>query len=271
LRLKSLLEVAGLRRRPQRFGYTLRTFALPEGETVTYAQWLHPGETPKAILAEHVDAFRRLVAPGDFCLDIGAHSGDTALPMALAAGPEGCVLALEPNPFVFHVLQKNARANRRLANIEPLMAAATPATGFVQFEYSDAGFCNGGSHDDISPLRHGHAYKLEVFGVDLAAELETDYADRLPRLRFVKVDAEGFDFAVLRSLAEVIGKQRPVVKTEVYKLTTTAHRRRMFGFFQERGYRIHRVEEEPLGTGRELDLDDVDRWRHYDILCLPGD
>jgi hypothetical protein len=45
----------------------------------------------------------------------------------------------------------------------------------------------------------------------------------------------------------------------------------MFGFFQERGYRIHRVEEEPLGIGRPLDLDDVDHRRHYDILCLPGD
>jgi FkbM family methyltransferase len=271
VRLKSLLEIAGLRRRPRRYGYELRSFSLADGETVTYAQWLHPGETPKAILAEHVEAYRRFVAPGDFCLDIGAHSGDTTLPMALAAGREGCVLALEPNPFVYHVLQKNARANRRLANIETLMAAATPAQGFVQFEYSDAGFCNGGSHEDIGVLKHGHAYRLDVFGVDLAAELAADYADRLPRLRFVKVDAEGFDLAVIRSLAEIIGQRRPVVKAEVYKLTTTAQRRHLFSFFLERGYRVARVEEEPLGAGRPLDLDDVDRWRHYDILCEPGD
>ena len=34
---------------------------------------------------------------------IGAHIGDTTLPIALAAGKKGFVLALEPNPYVFHV------------------------------------------------------------------------------------------------------------------------------------------------------------------------
>ncbi len=69
--------------------------------------------------------------------------------MALAVGRSGCVLALEPNPFVYHVLEKNARANRSAANIIPMMAAATEKEGFMQFAYSDSGFCNGGRHEDI--------------------------------------------------------------------------------------------------------------------------
>jgi len=269
MRLKSLLEAAGLRGRPRRYGYDLRGFRLADGTDVVYAQWQHPRETPKSVAASDVEAFRRYVAPGDFCLDIGAHSGDSTLPMALAAGREGLVLALEPNPFVFHVLQKNARANRHLATIEPLMAAAAPRPGFLEFEYSDPGYCNGGRHEGVGVLGHGHAYKLEVFGIDLGEELAAHYADRLPRLRFVKVDAEGFDLAVLRSLADIIRDRRPVVKAEVFKLTTTAQRRHLFGFFAALGYDVHRVEEEPLEIGRALDLDDVDRWRHYDILALP--
>ena len=50
--------------------------------------------------------------PGDAAIDIGAHTGDTALPVALAVGPQGAVFALEPNPFTYKVLIANAGLNR---------------------------------------------------------------------------------------------------------------------------------------------------------------
>ena len=82
-----------------------------------------------------VDAYREILKEGDFCIDIGAQTGDTTLPMAVAAGVEGCALALEPNPYVYHVLEKNARANNHVANIKTMMAAAGTYEGFMKFEY----------------------------------------------------------------------------------------------------------------------------------------
>ena len=269
MRLKSLLQVLGLRGRTRRYGYEMHDQDLGDGRIVHYAHWQHPGEKPKRITAEAVAAYTELLDEGDFCLDIGAHSGDSTLPMAVAVGTEGRVLALEPNPHVFHVLQKNARANRHLATIEPLLAAALPATGFAEFEYSDAGFCNGGRHEGIPAWRHGHAFKLAVFGVDLATELATDYAAWLPRLRFVKVDAEGYDLYILRSLAGIIESRRPLVKAEVYKGTDRAYRRELLDFFRERDYVVHRVVQDPVAPGPELTADDLERWPHYDILCRP--
>ena len=137
---REALAMLGMRPRPRSYPYEVVTFDLPRDGSVQYAQWLHPGETRKLVRQEAVDELRKFVAPGDVAIDIGAHTGDTAIPMALAAGPEGCVLALEPNPYVFQVLKKNAELNRAKATIVPLMFAATSEPGDVEFEYSDAGF-----------------------------------------------------------------------------------------------------------------------------------
>jgi hypothetical protein len=37
------------------------------------------------------------------------------------------------------------------------------------------------------------------------------------RLRYIKIDTEGFDRAVVQSMAGVIAVARPYIKTEIYK------------------------------------------------------
>jgi FkbM family methyltransferase len=239
--------------------------------TVRYAQWLHPSETEKQIDPVTVAAYREFLKEGDFCIDIGAHTGDSTLPLALAVGASGCVLALEPNPHVYPVLEKNARMNAGVANIKTIMAAAAAQEGFMEFEYSDSGFCNGGRHEGISTLRHGHAFKLSVFCVNIARELEEDFGDRLPRLRFIKMDAEGYDLYVARALKEVIVSRRPIVKAEVFKRTDRRYRLDLLEFFEDLGYVVHKIEAEPAQAGPRLTTENVEKWRHYDILCLPAD
>ncbi len=183
----------GFRGRPRHYAYTLETLDLGGGESVYCARWLHPKVKPshELITPAIVNGYRTLVKPGDFCLDIGAHAGvSSTLPLALAAGETGCVLALEPNPYVYHVLEKNARANRPRLAIQTIMAAASDYDGFLSCEYSDAGFCNGGRHENIPLRRHGNAYTMDVFCVDLARELLDNFRAFLPRLTFIKVDTE---------------------------------------------------------------------------------
>jgi FkbM family methyltransferase len=51
-----------------------------------------------------VDFYQRFLTKGAVAIDIGAHTGDTTVPMALAAGNTGLVLAFEPNQYVYKIL-----------------------------------------------------------------------------------------------------------------------------------------------------------------------
>lgn len=275
MRLKDVAYLLGVKPKPRTYGFDVVTTVLPREGPVRFALWQHPrmgrDTVTQAVNQEAVDALRAFLAPGDVCVDIGAHVGDTAVPMALAVGPGGCVLALEPNPYVFPVLAANAGLNPDKARIVPLMFAATPEDGPVTFEYSDAGFCNGGRHEAVSRWRHGHAFTLEVRGRNLDRVLRTEHADLLPRLRFLKVDAEGYDLAVLRSLAGVIRERRPWLMAEVYTHTTREQRVALLAFLRDHGYDLHHVEDASHLRGASVGDADVMRWRRWDVLGVPRD
>lgn len=267
MRLREYLYMLGIRPRPKAYPYEVATFQLPKDGQVQYAQWLHPKERRKLIRQEAVEELRKFIAPGDVAIDICAHTGDTTIPMALAAGREGCVLALEPNPYVFPVLKKNSELNPAKATIVPLMIAATPEPGDFYFEYSDAGFCNGGLHDGISRWRHGHAFKLRVRGENLQSYIAEHFPALAPRVRFLKVDAEGYDYHVLASLKDVISTQKPFIKAEVFKLLHLAQRERLYDFLVELGYDVFLVESDVRYRGTRLDRQGLMARRHYDVFC----
>jgi len=274
VKLRNVFEFAGLRGKPQHYGFTTRSVELGDERQITVADWQHPrlsdGRDPYASMPKLVQEHRQIISDGDFCIDIGAHVGDTALPMAIAAGTSGCVLALEPNPYIYHVLENNARANRHVANIQTIMAAAGTRQGFLEFEYSDAGFCNGGRHENMHALKHGHPYKLSVFCIDLQQELRANYGDELKRLKLIKVDAEGYDLYILQSLLGVIDEYRPLVKAEVFKKTSRRYREDIFELFDSRNYDVYRMDAEPFVKGDKLDRESIAGPGHFDILCFPG-
>lgn len=269
MKLRGLVHLLGVRPKPRTYGHDVRVFDLPSDGRVEYAQWLHPRESSKTVAQETVDELRRFLRPGDVAIDIGAHTGDSTIPIALAVGPTGCVLALEPNPFVFPVLEKNAQLNADKTRIIPLMCAATPEDGQVEFEYSDSGFCNGGRHEGMSRWRHGHAFPLTVEGRNLPSYLSRQHPHLLPRLTYIKVDAEGYDLTILTTLAGVIAERRPYIKAEVYAHADRAQRARLFQFLAEQRYVVRKVESERNYRGQVLGQADLMRWRHFDVFCTP--
>jgi len=269
MKLKNFYLLLGLRNKAKRYLYKVVNYDIGNGRSVHYAQWKHPGETTKVISSDLIQEYSKYIREGDFCIDIGAHTGDTALPMSVAAGKSGCVLAIEPNPYVYHVLEKNARANTHVGNIKTMLAAATENEGFTKFEYSDSGFCNGGLHKNISSIRHGNFYSLEVFGVNLENELKNDFANYLPRLKFIKVDAESYDLYVLKSIKNILIEYLPIVKTEIFKKTDTQYRTELLLFFINLGYFVYKIELEPMKIGEELTKENLEVGKHFDILCVP--
>ncbi|NNE29383.1 MAG: hypothetical protein HKN16_07090, partial [Saprospiraceae bacterium] len=76
------------------YGSEIKKFPLKDYGPVEYAQWLHPFEKPQKITDSNVAFYENLTREGGMVIDIGAHTGDTTVPMALSVGKKGLVIGL---------------------------------------------------------------------------------------------------------------------------------------------------------------------------------
>jgi FkbM family methyltransferase len=270
VKLKELPYLLGIRPAPKTYAHEIQRFELSKDGTVEYAQWLHPQETRKEITQASVDELRTFLSPGDVAIDIGAHTGDSTLPIALAVGKQGCVLALEPNRYVFPILKKNSELNPKKTNIIPLMFAATPEDEEVEFRYSDSGYCNGARFEGVSQWSHGHAFKLKVQGRNLVSFLRATYPLLFPRIRYVKIDTEGYEPVVIRSLSSLLSQRKPYLKVEVYRRLSAPERIALHRDLARHGYVIHKIADDGRYCGEILGENDLNRWTHFDIFCVPS-
>jgi FkbM family methyltransferase len=273
VKAKEFIYLLGLKPKPKTYGCVIDALDLPGEGRLDVARWSHPGayRLAPAQLQATVDQLRRFLRPGDVAIDIGAHAGDTTLPIALAVGPTGVVLALEPNPYVFPVLQRNASLNLAKTKILPLMFAAMRADGRYEFQYGEEGYCNGGYHEGMSKWLHGSAFTVQVEGRNVPDFLREQHPDLIPRLRFIKIDSEGFDLAILETLAELIRAQRPLLQVEMFSLrkSTPAYRRGLFDFLVTQGYAVHRMEGTENFLGDRVTPENLMRWNVFDVFCVP--
>ncbi len=268
--IRRKLEKRRLKKTFQEYGYELKQFELEDFGTVEYAQWQHPFEEEKSITAENVAFYRSLTQAGGLIIDIGAHTGDTTVPMALADGPQGAVLALEPNRYVYKILQKNADLNKELTNIIPLPYAATEEAGKFEFNYSDASFCNGGFLSQIENHRHHHNYTLDVEGVQLEPYLRKHHADLLEQLQLIKVDAEGYDKEILKTISGLIEQYRPAIMAECYKRLNQQEREELYDVITRFGYQLYYIEDFEAGSRKvALKREDMMQREHFEMLALP--
>ena len=194
------LDVASIKR-IDTFPNPLKTLQQQQQQPDLYfAQWKHWAEAdkPAAYLAELALEFAPLLCPGSVAVDIGAHAGDTAVPLAAALGTDGLVLAFEP-AAPWGVLKVNTWLNAAYA-IHAFHFAVDAVAGEWCY-YSACGGCNGGK----VPCGTLGADKGEVKLVSqrLDEVLARNYdADTVRRISFLKVDTEGFDSAVVRRRGE---------------------------------------------------------------------
>jgi FkbM family methyltransferase len=271
VKLKEFLYLLGLRPRPRTYGHVIESHTLPTDGRIEVARWLHPGAYRTIPTQAEIDQLRLFLKPGDVAIDIGAHTGDTTIPIALAVGPSGAVLALEPNRYVYPVLERNAALNPGKTRIIPLPVAAMRAGGRYEFQYGGPGYCNGGYHEGVSRWLHGSAFTLEIEGRNLAEVLAGEYPSLVPRLRFIKVDTEGFDLAVLETIEPLLRDRRPYLRVEMFNLRKSipGYRNRLYEFLAGLGYAIHRVEPGAL-AGEPITAGNLLQWNHYDVFCVPS-
>jgi FkbM family methyltransferase len=250
----------------QNFGYRIDSFQLKDEGKVDYANWLNPLLQPKKVTQEEVDFFKSIIRKDSLVIDIGANTGDLTVPIALATGNKGMVLALDPNTQVFAVLAANAKLNKDKTNIVPLQFAATETDGEFYFASSEATFSNGGLINDTNDSAHGK-FKLKdkVRGVHLETYLRKHFAEWIPNISFIKVDTEGNDLSVLKTVENIIADYKPSVVAEVFPTLTKQERDDLFHFFSEKGYTIYDLSHLDLNGGVNRVL-----LKHADEMAAPG-
>ena len=143
---------------------------------------------------------RERLAPGNVCLDVGANVGVMTLLAASLVGPEGRVIAVEPNPDNVQLLYRGILLNR-FANVEVLPLAAGDRTAVFSISgRSNTELGNPAAHDDSG-----------CFVQSVALD---DILGDLPRLDFVKLDIEGYEPVALRGLRRLVESHRPVLLAE---------------------------------------------------------
>lgn len=155
-------------------------------------------------LIDLASQWKPYIKEGDLCIDIGAFSGDTSLVLGLLTGSTGKVLAFEPNPMSFSVLEKNSFLNKNSMNIVPVNKAISSVTGEVTV-YSHGQWCQ-------VAITKSNESSMVVNGITLEEALK----DEILSPSFIKIDCEGYDKEILRSSKEYITSNNPILFVEWY-------------------------------------------------------
>ena len=269
--IRKKIERLKLKRTFKEYGAEIKKFQIDDIGTVEYAQWLHPFEGPKEITSSNINFYRKLARPGSMIIDIGAHTGDTTVPMALAVGKAGVVMALEPNKYVYKILEKNSSLNREHTNIVPVCFAATSEDGDFVFNYSDASFNNGGFLSEIHVKNHHHNYTLNVSGKNLQNYLFKNFPNELERLELIKVDAEGYDKEILKTIPEILNRYKPNLMVECYKRLDQNERLELFDIIDSHGYTLFYLENfEESGKKIRVERNNMMDRRHFEMMAIWG-
>ncbi len=131
---------------------------------------------------------------GDVVLECGSHHGCSTILLSSWVGASGKVVAFEPFPANFEILEKNVRLNN-LRNVLPRMEALGAASGTITFDEASSAVTSSGN------------------GVHVKVSRLDEYEHLNPT--FLKIDVEGFEMQVLRGAKNILWK-RPKLAIELH-------------------------------------------------------
>ena len=150
--------------------------------------------------------YEALLKPGDVCIDVGAHVGRHALPMARCVGARGEIHAFEPIPDCVAALRNAAGSSGAKFYVYPVALA----------DYAgQSDFILAANAPEWSGLRE-RMYDAPVDKHHLTVEVHRldEYGVNLPRLAYIKIDAEGGECGILRGAVATLQKFQPMVTFE---------------------------------------------------------
>lgn len=237
-------------------------FNLKEWGKVEFANWENPLVEPITLTYEMVQFFKKFIKAGDLVIDIGANIGDTTVPMALCAGAPGMAIGFDPNPFVFKVLEKNASLNKDKTNILAFQNAISVDEEEFYFVSSEASFGNGGISKTAQSPHGKFVHPKKVKGINLENFLEKNFKERLDKFSFIKIDTEGYDKEIIKSISGLIEKYKPVIVAECFASLSSEEKMELYDVIKQHGYDIYYFSDFDINAEiKKLDnRNDITKW-----------
>jgi FkbM family methyltransferase len=154
---------------------------------------------------------RNLVHPGDCVVDVGGHHGLMAVVAAKAAGPQGLVVSFEPNPTARRIFVENCKLNG-VPNIRLEPLALSDSIGHAKFYIQKGAVSWNSSFFDNFASQQGRD-EIEQIEVNMTT-LDAYAADQALKPAFIKIDAEGSEFLILRGAMKTIQEHNPFISME---------------------------------------------------------
>ncbi|MDF2577013.1 MAG: methyltransferase, FkbM family [Chlamydiales bacterium] len=169
--------------------------------------------------------FKQLVTSRDIVVEVGSNIGSHTVPLAQMVGKDGRVYAFEPQRIVYQTLCANIAINS-LANVEAFQIAIGANEGIATIpELSYESLSNFG----------GVSVNAGPNGIPVSQlKLDTILKD-IPRLKLIKIDAEGMELDVLKGGTEVISNFRPLLYIENDRIEKSEA---LISFIMSLGYRL---------------------------------
>lgn len=186
--------------------------------------------------------WHKFIKSGSTVIDIGGHSGDTAVPMQYLA--RGVVLSAEPNPRIKQHLDFNCNVNTHLGKFVTAHEAVTTedVASLTIYDHNND-LCNGGTIDPTwSPelqerMRNMSGKHIEVPGLTLQHLCEKYLtAEEIANISFIKTDTEGHDVSILESSRDFIDSLRPVIFTEWFFAYGPEENKKLFDVIDSMDY-----------------------------------
>ncbi len=159
---------------------------------------------------------RRIIAPGDICLDIGANIGWYTTLFQKLVGNEGEVHAFEPVPPIFDRLKHNIKVNEPPKNVR-LNNFALGDTETTVDLHIFADLPDG--HASIATFDHK---EFEVFPSRMTTLDSYITANGIENVNLIKIDIEGAELMMLKGASKLFSQnQLPVLEIEMALATTS--------------------------------------------------
>lgn len=146
---------------------------------------------------------KRLCRPGDVVVEVGANIGAHTVGLARHILPDGRMLAIEPQPAIFHYLAANIALNG-LLNVRCLPVGLGSRRGAMIVPPLDYRRTN--NFGGVSLQAAGAGTRVRI------ARLDDVFEDSA--LRLIKIDVEGMERDVVEGAANVINRFRPILYLE---------------------------------------------------------
>lgn len=255
------------RRFTKKYPFRIDTFDLEKYGKVRFANWENPLVHNFTISMNNVSFFEKFLKEGDLAIDIGANIGHTTTSMALATGKEGLTIGFDPNPYVFEVLVENAKLNPDKTNIVTYNYAITDNDGDFYYNSSEASFNNGGISTQKDNFHGKFSLETKIKGVNLESFLASNHADKLNDLKLIKIDTEGYDKEIIRSIANLLAKYKPVVITECFGENSPEEKFEQYELLKSLGYTLYYFSDF-VANAEIVRIDkkeDMLKWKHFDL------